>query len=93
MRCRKADGPCSVRRAGSTWSCRCASSQAAALELAEALLATNRPHKVPTICRDSIAEFTKAGMRTSAIIAALNVDMEQENTLVQDTPNAACRRC
>ena len=40
-----------------------------ALELAEALLATDQTEEVPAICRDVIAQFTRAGMASRAITA------------------------
>jgi tetratricopeptide (TPR) repeat protein len=40
-----------------------------ALELAEALLATDQHDEVPAICRDIIAQFTRAGMASRAITA------------------------
>jgi tetratricopeptide (TPR) repeat protein len=39
------------------------------VELAEALLATNQSEEVPAICRDVIAQFTRAGMASRAITA------------------------
>ena len=40
-----------------------------ALELAEALLTIGQPEEVPAICRDLIAQFTRAGMTSRAITA------------------------
>jgi tetratricopeptide (TPR) repeat protein len=40
-----------------------------ALELAEALLVTGQTDEVPGICRDIIAQFTRAGMASRAITA------------------------
>jgi tetratricopeptide (TPR) repeat protein len=40
-----------------------------ALELAEALLTVGQPEEVPAICRDLIAQFTRAGMTSRAITA------------------------
>jgi tetratricopeptide (TPR) repeat protein len=40
-----------------------------ALELAEALLTVGEPGEVPAICRDLIAQFTRAGMTSRAITA------------------------
>jgi len=40
-----------------------------ALELAEALLTVDQPEEVPAICRDLIAQFTRAGMTSRAITA------------------------
>lgn len=40
-----------------------------ALELAEALLTIEQPEEVPAICRDLIAQFTRAGMTSRAITA------------------------
>lgn len=40
-----------------------------ALELAEALVTTNQASEVPAICRDVIAQFTRAGMASRAITA------------------------
>jgi tetratricopeptide (TPR) repeat protein len=40
-----------------------------ALELAEALLTLNQADEVPAICRDLIAQFTRAGMTSRAITA------------------------
>ena len=40
-----------------------------ALELAEALLMIDQPEEVPAICRDLIAQFTRAGMTSPAITA------------------------
>jgi tetratricopeptide (TPR) repeat protein len=40
-----------------------------ALELAEALLAVDQADEVPAICRDIIAQFTRAGMASRAITA------------------------
>lgn len=40
-----------------------------ALELAEALLVTNQTDEVPAVCRDIIAQFTRAGMASRAITA------------------------
>lgn len=41
----------------------------AALELAEALLTVGQPEEVPAICRDLIAQFTRAGMTSRSITA------------------------
>lgn len=40
-----------------------------ALELAETLLVLGRPDEVPAICRDLIAQFTRAGMASRAVTA------------------------
>lgn len=40
-----------------------------ALELAEALLLAGEPDEVPAICRDVIAQFTRAGMASRALTA------------------------
>ena len=40
-----------------------------ALELADALLNIGQPEEVPAICRDLIAQFTRAGMTSRAITA------------------------
>lgn len=40
-----------------------------ALELAEALLVSGQPAEVPAICRDVIAQFTRAGMASRALTA------------------------
>jgi tetratricopeptide (TPR) repeat protein len=40
-----------------------------ALELAEALVSTDQANEVPAICRDVIAQFTRAGMASRAITA------------------------
>lgn len=40
-----------------------------ALELAEALVTTNQASEVPAICRNLIAQFTRAGMSSRAITA------------------------
>ena len=40
-----------------------------ALEMAEALLVIGEPDEVPAICRDVIAQFTRAGMASRAITA------------------------
>jgi tetratricopeptide (TPR) repeat protein len=46
-----------------------ADSGLAALELAEALLLAGQPAEVPAICRNIVAQFTRAGMTSRAITA------------------------
>jgi tetratricopeptide (TPR) repeat protein len=46
-----------------------ADSGLAALELAEALLLAGQPSEVPAICRNIVAQFTRAGMTSRAITA------------------------
>jgi tetratricopeptide (TPR) repeat protein len=41
----------------------------AALDLAEALLATDQPEEVPAICSELVAQFTRAGLASKAITA------------------------
>jgi tetratricopeptide (TPR) repeat protein len=69
-----------------------------ALELAEGLLVTNQAAEVPAICREVIADFTKAGMGKQATMALAYLQEALElrkatPDLVRNTERSLRRHC